>query len=76
MLLKDRKIGGHPRKEPVTPREVGLGAVQGQSLVKPAQSPGFHSKHHKKREKEKSVTAKAAILLQMYEWPWVTPSHR
>lgn len=63
MLLKDRKIGGHPRKELVTQREAGLGAPLGQSLVRPAQSPGFHSKHHKKKEKKKFVTMKAAILL-------------
>lgn len=45
----------------VTQREAGLGAAQGQSLTRPAQSPGSHPKHHKKREKKKSVTKKAAV---------------
>lgn len=44
-----------------TQREAGLGAAQGQSLIRPAQSPGFHPKHHKKGEKKKSVTKKAAV---------------
>lgn len=46
-----------------TQREAGLGAAQGQSLIRPVQSPGFHPKHHKKRAKKTSVAEKAAIPL-------------
>lgn len=47
----------------VTQREAGLGAAQGQSLTRPAQSPGSHPKHHKKREKKKSVTINVRAAL-------------
>lgn len=47
----------------VTQREAGLSAAQGQSLTRPAQSPGSHPKHHKKREKKKSVTINVRAAL-------------
>lgn len=75
MLLRQADTPS-PKKGAFYKREAGLGAAQGQSLVRAAQSPGFHPKLHRKRGggKRKPVIMKAAILLQMHGWPWVKPT--
>lgn len=60
MLVFVRNIHGHPRMELCTQREAGLGAAQGQSLLRPAQSPGSIPSTTKIEER-KSVTKKAAV---------------
>lgn len=48
MLLRQADTPS-PKKGAFYKREAGLGAAQGQSLVRAAQSPGFHPKLHRKR---------------------------
>lgn len=41
-----------PKKGALYTEGGGLGTAQGQSLVRPKQSPGFHPKHHEERKEK------------------------